>query len=110
MQQPDDHNHLIDESGGAAGDPTDVQVARAIAAGPRHVTNSARIVGADAQGKRVVLREGSNGFTCQPGNPKVLDRPASCSNQAALQWSADLAAHKANPTNAEPGIVYMLAG
>src|SRR3984893_5743477 len=111
MQQPDDHSHMdIDESGGAAGEPAEVQMARAVAAGPLHVTNSARIVGADAQGKRMVLREGSNGFTCQPGNPKVLGRPASCSNEAARQWSADMAAHKAKPTNAEPGIVYMLAG
>ena len=111
MQQPDDHSHMdIDESGGAAGEPAEVQMARAVAAGPLHVTNSARIVGADAQGKRMVLREGSNGFTCQPGNPKVLGRPASCANEAARQWSADMAAHKAKPTNAEPGIIYMLAG
>ena len=111
MQQTDDHSHEdIDESGGVAGEPAEVQMARAIAAGPRHVTDSARIVGADAQGKRVVLREGSNGFTCQPGNPKVLGRPASCSNEAARQWSADMAAPKAKPTNAEPGIIYMLAG
>src|SRR5260370_36086686 len=111
VQQTDDHSYMdIDESGGAAGEPAEVQMARAIAAGPRHVTDSARIVGADAQGKRIVLREGSNGFTCQPGNPKVLGRPASCSNGAARQWSADMAAHKAKPTNAEPGIIYMLAG
>jgi hypothetical protein len=111
MQQADDPTHLsMDESIGAAGEPADVQMARAIAAGPPHVTESARIVGADAQGGRIVLREGSNGFTCQPGNPKVPGRPASCSNEAARQWSADLAAHKAKPTNAEPGIIYMLAG
>jgi hypothetical protein len=111
MQQTDDHSHLdIDESGGAAGEPPEVQMARAIAAGPQHVTDSARIVGADAQGKRIVLREGNNGFICQPGNPKVLGRPASCSNAAARQWSADMAAHKPKPTNAEPGIIYMLAG
>lgn len=110
VQQMDDHSHMnVDESGGAAGEPAEVQMGRAIAAGPRHVTDSARIVGADAKGKRVVLREGSNGFTCQPGNP-VLGRPASCSNEAALRWSADMAAHRAKPTNAEPGIVYMLAG
>ena len=110
-QQRDDHSHMdIDENGGAAGEPAEVQMARAMAAGPRHVTNSARIVGADAQGKKIVLREGSNGFTCQPGNPKVRGRPASCSNEAARQWSADMATHKAKPTNAEPGIIYMLAG
>ena len=110
-QPTDDHSHVdMNESGGAAGEPAEVQMARAMAAGPRHVTDSARIVGADAQGKSMVLREGGNGFTCQPGNPKVLGRPASCSNEAARQWSADMAAHKAKPTNAEPGIVYMLAG
>jgi hypothetical protein len=110
-QPTDDHSHMdVNESGGAAGEPAEVQMARAIAAGPLHVTDSARIVGADAQGKSMVLREGGNGFTCQPGNPKVLGRPASCSNEAARQWSADMAAHKAKPTNAEPGIVYMLAG
>jgi hypothetical protein len=111
MQQADDPTHVsMDESIGAAGEPADVQMARAIAAGPPHVTESARIVGADAQGRRIVLREGSNGFTCQPGNPKVLGRPASCSNEAARVWTADLAAHKAKPTNAEPGIIYMLVG
>jgi hypothetical protein len=110
-QQTDDQSHMdIDEGGGAAGEPAEVQMARAVAAGPLHVTNSARIVGADAQGKRMILREGSNGFTCQPGNPKALGRPASCWNEAARQWTADMAAHKAKPTNAEPGIVYMLAG
>jgi hypothetical protein len=110
LQQTDDRSYMdIDESGGAAGEQTEVQIARAIAAGPRHVTDSARIVGIDALGKRIVLREGSNGFTCQPGNPNVLGRPASCSNEAARQWSADLAAHNSKPTNAEPGIIYMLA-
>jgi hypothetical protein len=111
MQQADDHSHMdIDESGGAVGEPAEVQVARAIAAGPRQVTESAWVVGVDAEGRRIVLREGHNGFVCQPGNPTALDRPASCSNEAARQWSADFAAHKAKPTNAEPGIVYMLAG
>jgi hypothetical protein len=82
LQQTDDHSYMdIDESGGAAGEQAEVQIARAIAAAPRHVTDSARIVGIDALGKRMVLREGSNGFTCQPGNPKLLGRPASCSNE-----------------------------
>src|SRR2546422_11779849 len=99
VQQTDDHSYLdLDESGDAAGEPAEVQMARALAAGPPHVTDAARIVGADAQGKSVVLRQGRNGFTCQPGNP-VLGRPASCSNEAARQWSADMAAHRAKPTN-----------
>jgi hypothetical protein len=110
MHQADDHSHLdADESGGAAGEPAEIQIARAIAAGPRYVTDGARIAGTDAQGRKIVLREGGNGFTCQPGNPNILGRPASCANEAARQWRADMAAHKERPTNAEPGIVYMLA-
>src|SRR5882724_3590126 len=100
----------IDESGGAAGESQEVQMKRAIAAGPRHVTDAARIVGSDAQGKMIVLREGDNGFTCIPGNPEVVGRPASCSNEAARQWSADLAAGKPSPANTVAGFIYMLAG
>jgi hypothetical protein len=111
MQTEDDHSYMdMDESGGAAGEPAEVQMARAMAAGPRHVTDSARIVGADPQGRRVVFREGNNGFTCQPGDPNLPGSYASCANEAARQWRADMAAHRPRPTNAEPGIVYVLAG
>jgi hypothetical protein len=110
-QQTDDHSQIdIDESGGGAGELAEVQMARAIAAGPRHVTDSAGIVGVDAQGKKTVLREGTSGFICWPGNPNIPGRPAACANEAARQWSADRAAHKPKPTNTEPGIVYVLAG
>jgi hypothetical protein len=98
------------EAGGAAGESKDAQIARAIAAGPSTIVGTAKIVGTDAQGKLVVLRDGTNGFTCAPGNPKVMGQPASCSNEAARQWGADLAEGKAGPTNKEAGFVYMLAG
>jgi hypothetical protein len=100
----------IDESIGAAGESREAQIARAIAAGPVQVTESARIEGSDAQGKKIILREGNNGFTCLPGNPRVVGRPASCSNRAAQQWSADLAAGKPAPTNTVVGIIYMQSG
>ena len=77
---------------------------------PPTVSADARIIGVDSQGKTIVLREGKNGFTCQPGNPKVVGRPASCANEAVLQWSADLSAGKPSPTNTTAGFVYMLAG
>ena len=51
--------------GGAAGGSKEVEISRVIAAGPRTVTDAARIVGADAQGNTIVLREGNDGFTCQ---------------------------------------------
>jgi len=57
-----------------------------------------------------VLREGTNGFTCMPGNPRVVGEPPMCADAASMQWSADFKSHKSKPTNTEPGIIYMLAG
>ena len=86
------------------------KIDRAMSAGPDNVSKSARIIDTDTQGRVVVLREGSNGFTCMPGNPKVVGEPPMCVDAAALQWYADAKAHKPKPTNTVPGITYMLAG
>jgi hypothetical protein len=93
-----------------AGQTTKEKIARAMSAGPDNISESARIIDIDAQGNKVILREGSGGFTCMPGNPNVVGDPPMCANAAAMQWSADFKAHKAKPTNTEPGIIYMLAG
>jgi hypothetical protein len=101
----------LNKGSATAGDnPTQVEIARAMSAGPREVAKAARIVGTDAQGKMVVLREGNNGFTCMPGNPKVVGEPPMCVDAASMQWFADAKAHKPKPTNTVPGITYMLAG
>jgi hypothetical protein len=94
----------------ASDDTTQAKIARAMSAGPSDIAGSARIVDSDASGNTVVLREGSNGFTCMPGNPKVIGQPPMCVDLASLQWFADAKAHKAKPTNTVPGITYMLAG
>jgi hypothetical protein len=93
-----------------AGDTTQERIARAMSAGPHDISKSARIVDTDAQGHKVILREGSNGFTCMPGNPKVVGDPPMCADAASMQWFADAKAHKPKPTNTVPGITYMLAG
>ena len=93
-----------------AGDTTRDKIARAMSAGPDDIARSARIIDSDAEGNTVVLREGSNGFTCMPGNPKVIGEPPMCVDAASLQWFADAKAHKPKPTNPVPGITYMLAG
>jgi hypothetical protein len=87
-----------------------VKIARAMSAGPPDVAKSARIIDTDVRGQTVVLREGSNGFTCMPGDPHAVGDPPMCSDAAAMQWAADFKAHKAKPTNTAPGIIYMLAG
>jgi len=89
---------------------TQGKIARAMSAGPQNISQSARIVDTDAQDNHVVRREGSNGFTCIPGNPEVVGDPPMCADAPSMQWFADAKAHKPKPTNALPGITYMLAG
>jgi hypothetical protein len=103
--QMTDHGSTPDAS-----ETVEVRVARAMSAGPIDVAKSARIVDTDAHGNTVVLREGNNGFTCMPGNPKVVGEPPMCVDAPSMQWFADAKAHKPKPTNTVPGITYMLAG
>jgi hypothetical protein len=101
---------LVASSASDDTEPVQARIARAMSAGPSEIAKSARIVDTDSNGKTVVLREGNNGFTCMPGNPKVIGDPAMCADAASMQWSADFKAHKPKPTNTVPGITYMLAG
>jgi hypothetical protein len=98
------------ETSAQAGDTTQEKIVRAMSAGPDNVSAAAQIIDTDTHGKMVVLREGKNGFTCMPGNPKVVGEPPMCVDAASLQWFADAKAHKPKPTNTVPGITYMLAG
>ena len=79
-----------------SGENAQAKIARAMSAGPAEIAKSARIVDADEHGT-VVLRERNNGFTCMPGNPRVVGDPPMCADAAAMQWSADFKAHKAKP-------------
>jgi len=98
------------ETSAQAGDTIQGKIARAMSAGPDNVSTSAQIIDTDPQGKMVVLREGNNGFTCMPGNLKVVGEPPMCVDAPSMQWFADAKAHKPKPTNTVPGITYMLAG
>src|ERR1700682_1572728 len=87
-----------------------VKIARALSAGPPSVTAHARVADMDAKGKMTVLRKGTNGWTCMPGHVGVVGDDPICADAATMQWADDWAAHKPKPTNANPGIAYMLAG
>jgi hypothetical protein len=93
-----------------AGETTQAKIERAMSAGPPEIARSAKIIDKDAQGRTIVLRPGSNGFTCMPGNPNVIGDPPMCADGPSMQWAKDFAAHKPKPTNTVPGITYMLAG
>jgi hypothetical protein len=89
---------------------TQIKIARALSAAPPDVAKAATVAEMDSQGKMTVLRTGTNGFTCMPGDPTGVGQPAMCADQASMQWFKDFADHKPKPTNTVPGITYMLAG
>jgi hypothetical protein len=107
---PAAQTHTLQSSTSNSNELTQTKITRAMSAGPANVANGARIVDTDAQGQMVVLREGNNGFTCMPGNPRVVADPPMCVDAPALRWYTDAKAHKPKPTNTVPGITYMLAG
>jgi hypothetical protein len=102
--------HAQNEMSAKTDEATQEKIARAMSAGPDNISKSARIIDKDAHGNRVVLREGSDGFTCMPGNPNVVGDPPMCADAPSMQWASDFSAHKPKPANTVPGITYMLAG
>ena len=88
----------------------EAKIARALSAAPEEVARAARVSDTDTDGKTIVLREGTNDFTCMPGNLKAVGDPPMCADAASMQWAADFRARKPKPTNKIPGITYMLAG
>jgi hypothetical protein len=81
------------------------ELARAEAAGPSSLTKNATIM--DRDGK--VLREGTNGWTCMPDNPKTPGTDPMCMNEPWLNFKA-AKKNKQKPTYTQVGIAYMLQG
>src|ERR1700733_8192322 len=54
---------------------TTQKIALALSAGPSNVANGATVVEPDGHGGRKVLRQGTNGFTCMPGDPSGVGMP-----------------------------------
>jgi hypothetical protein len=82
----------------------------ALSAGPSNVADGATVVEPDGHGNMKVLRQGTNGFTCMPGDPSGVGMPPMCMDKVAVQWNKDFDEHKPKPTTTVPGIEYMLAG
>jgi hypothetical protein len=88
--------------------PAEVKIAEALSAGPTEITKGATIAEMGLGSKMTTLRPGTNPWTCMPAQSDTL--PPMCVDQASMQWMMDFRAHKPKPTNAVPGITYMLAG
>jgi len=102
--------YLVPTASAGSSEATQTKIARALSAGPTTVTQGATVADEDGHGRLTVLRPGTNGWTCMPGDPSGIGMPPMCVDQAAMQWNKDFAEHKPKPTTTVPGIEYMLAG
>jgi hypothetical protein len=83
----------------------------AMRAGPSSISEKAAIVDyeMDAAGKFVVLRAGSNGWTCFPDTPGTPSDDPMCLDQTWMDWMDAYMSGKA-PDTKVPGLAYMLQG
>jgi hypothetical protein len=86
------------------------KIRRALLSGPSSVTREATVAEMDAQGKMVVLRQGTNQWVCMPGNENIIGDVPMSLDPMGMQWFMDILAKKPKPTNAAPGLIYMLCG
>src|SRR5262249_26523495 len=89
---------------------TGEKIKRALSAGPPSITHDATVAEIDSDGTMKILRQGTNEFTCMPGDPAGIGMPAMCADKVAMQWNSDFEHHKTKPSTTDPGIEYMLAG
>jgi hypothetical protein len=100
----------------ATGDPQmadkaeDPKIRRARLSGPEVVTKDATVAEIAADGSMVILAKGSNKWVCVPGNENKIGAPPMCMNAMGMQWMMDAMQGKPRPTNAAPGVIYMLCG
>jgi hypothetical protein len=88
-----------------------VKIARAMRAGPIEITRHATVAEMDHHGNMAnVLRTGTNEWICVPGDENRVGDPPMCIDQLGMQWFKDIYAGKPAPTNATPGLCYMLCG
>jgi hypothetical protein len=91
-------------------EPAQEKIDRALSAGPPGIATNATVAEPDPEGGLKILRQGTNDFTCMPGDPSGVGMPALCADHVAMQWNSDFEQHKPRPATTAPGIVYMLAG
>jgi len=89
---------------------TKEKIRRALLAGPDRITREATVAEMGAQGKMNVLRPGTNQWVCVPGNQNIIGEADMCCDPMGMQWMMDAVAKKPKPTNATPGLIYMLNG
>lgn len=88
-----------------------VKIARAMRAGPSQITKDATIAEMDRHGNMTtILRQGTNEWVCTPGDENRIGDPPMCIDRIGMQWFMDIFAGNPRPSNATPGLCYMLCG
>lgn len=95
----------------ASQDDADAKITQAMSAAPPAIANDATIydLNVDDQGNFIVLREGTNGWSCFPDAPGTPSVDPMCLDQTWMGWLAALIAQK-DPDTKVPGLAYMLQG
>ena len=88
----------------------DPRITRARLSGPAQVTKNATVAELGPNGVMKVLVQGSNEWVCVPGDENRIGSPPMCMNPLGMQWMMDAMQGKPKPTNAAPGMIYMLCG
>jgi hypothetical protein len=90
---------------------SEAKIAMAMSAAPATVSAEATIYDlvVDDAGNFIVLREGSNGWSCFPDAPGTPVTDPMCLDATWMTWLAALVA-KEEPTITAPGFAYMLQG
>ena len=97
----------------ASQDEADAQakIANAMSAAPSPISDNATILDheMDAAGTFVVLRDGSNGWSCFPDIPSSPGNDPQCYDATWLEWTYAFVAGE-EPKVTVPGFAYMLQG
>jgi hypothetical protein len=86
------------------------RIRRALLSGPAVITKDATVAEIDLSGKLTVLRPGTNEWVCVPGHQDIIGATDMCIDPMGMVRLRDLMARKPKPSNATPGLIYMLNG
>ena len=102
---------LTQSSPAAGQDDVDGKIAQGMSAAPASIAKDATIydLNVDDQGNFIVLREGSNGWSCFPDAPGTPSLDPMCLDATWMNWLGALIAQK-DPETKVPGLAYMLQG
>jgi hypothetical protein len=96
---------------GQATPDAQAKIANAMSAAPAAIADNATILDyeLDADGRLVVLRDGSNGWTCQPDGPGTPSNDPWCFDQTWSDWLGAFVAGE-EPDTTVVGLAYLLQG